>query len=144
MPIPFWAVMVIRLPLTEPCIDTSLARPAFRSAAAILPLTAIATVTWSPLLRPAYSACSAIPAGVDRADVDGAHVAWADVAEAGAAALPGFVTRISAQRKITASTNTAPSVMRGPRLVTVPSPDSRAGACVAASLTCTHRARFRG
>src|SRR5580704_3941150 len=119
-PIPFWAVIVIWPPVTEPCSDTSLARPAFRSAAALRPLTAIATVTWSPLLRPAYRACSTTPADAAEADVAGAPVLAGTV-------LAGLATSVLAQRKISANTTTAPSVTRGPRLVMRPPPTPRSG-----------------
>src|SRR5580704_19113053 len=119
-PSPFWPVRVTWLPCTEPCSDTSLARPAFRSAAALRPLTAIATVTWSPLLRPAYRACSTTPADVAEADVAGAPVLAGTV-------LAGLATSVLAQRKITANTPTAPSVTRGPRLVMRPPPTPRSG-----------------
>src|SRR5580658_8570709 len=87
--VPLELVKLTRSPLTEPCSDTSLARPAFRSAAAFLPLMAIASVTWSPLLRPAYRACSGAevaPAGKDVAVAVGVGVGVAPGVPPGLAA----------------------------------------------------------
>ena len=114
-PSPFWLVRVTWLPCTEPCSDTSLAWPEFRSAAALRPLTAIATVTWSPLLRPAYRACSGAAVAVAGAD----EVAGADdVAGTAAAVLVAdFPATVLAHRKTTAKITTEPSVIRGPRLL---------------------------
>src|ERR1700691_3034669 len=138
---PSWAVMVTWLPLTEPCSETSLASPAFRSAAAFRPLMAIATVTCSPLLRPANSACNVAPACAAVVP----EACAAGVPEARAAVLPGLATRVLAQRKITASTTTAPSVTRGPRLVILLSPPTlRARAHVPLTLTCPIMPGSRG
>ena len=76
---------------------------------------AIASVTWSPLLRPAYRACSGAAAVVDGATA--AVDADADADAAGAAVLPGLATRVLAHRKITARTTTQASVIKGPRLL---------------------------
>jgi hypothetical protein len=81
------------------------------------PLTAIATVTWSPLLRPAYRACRGA-AGAD--DVAGtADDAAGTADDAGTAAevlVADFPATVLAHRKITAKITTEPSVIRGPRL----------------------------
>ena len=68
---------------------------------------AIATVTWSPLLRPAYRACDGAADAVDAAGTAGTD----------AVAFSGLATWVLARRNITASTITEPSVIRGPRLL---------------------------
>src|SRR5580692_1530221 len=93
---------------------------------------AIATVTWLPLLRPAYRACSGA------AVVVGAVVVGAVVTDA--AALPGLPVWVLARRNTTASASTEPSVIRGPSLVIsyCPSPS------VTVMLTITFPTPFHG
>src|SRR6202044_1926923 len=71
-------------------------------------------VTWLPLLRPAYRACSGAEVVVG-AVVVGAVVAGAVVTDA--AALPGLPAWVLARRNTTARSSTVPSVIRGPYLV---------------------------
>jgi hypothetical protein len=108
--VPFFPARVTWSPVTEPCSWIMLPWPGVRSAAAFRPLTATATATSLPLLRPAYRARS------------GAFAVWAPPAVLVAAVLVAavlvadFPATVLAHRKITAKTTTVASVIRGPRL----------------------------